>query len=184
MIGMAVHTLPRPPQYPTAVSEAWLQRALSEMGSLSDALSTVELTLTNAAIGLAAALLVSTGCASMASWGRVRAARVAATRRHADGQATISAMRRELESVGANSAEWASIDVQTLAAQLCSGALPIMALLERIIRRAIDITGATNCITEFPFTFKELRDMSELLDKVPVSRRGLLHGLPVSLKVC
>ena len=47
----------------------------------------------------------------------------------------------------------------------------------------VDVTADTNCITEFPLTLAELASMASKLECILPADRGLLHGLPVSLKV-
>ena len=67
-------------------------------------------------------------------------------------------------ALGAEAVEWERISLAGAVAQLQSGDMKAESLLLRLLRRAVRITAATNCVTEFPHELGTLQKVAKQLD--------------------
>jgi hypothetical protein len=124
-------------------------------------LSEIQLTPANGALAAAACFIVGVVCQQLPKAARLRAAIFAAADRQERSQATIDLMGTAL---GAEAVEWERISLAAAAAQLQSGDMKAESLLLRLLRRAVRITAATNCVTEFPHELGTLQKVAKQLD--------------------
>ena len=119
----------------------------------------------------------------------------AATERDKAGQATIDAMSgalagsdpmdAALETQGSLLVPQLDAPVLETLGSLQTGALSSKEVLRATLRRSIELTGRTNCITEFPKTLAELEaEADESASLMLKNGPGILQGLPVSIKEC